>query len=79
MRRSERIVHQGFDTAERGAWVVVTGPASLLLAGGNLAIGSFVPLGPPLEPDEKWFRSYAGSMPSASQESTKARGSPPSG
>jgi len=62
MRRSERIVHQGFDTDERGAWVVVTGPGSLLLAGANLAVGSFVPLGPPLEPDQKWFRSYSGPM-----------------
>jgi len=62
MRRSERIVHEGFDTDERGAWVVVTGPGSLLLAGANLAIGSFVPLGPPLEPEQKWFRSYSGPM-----------------
>ena len=62
MRRSERIVRQGFDADERGAWVIVTAPASLLLAGGNLAIGSFVPLGSPLEPEGKWFRSYAGPM-----------------
>ena len=62
MRRSERIVHQGFDTDERGGWVVLTGPGSLLLAGANLLVGSFVPLGPPLEPDQKWFRSYSGPM-----------------
>jgi hypothetical protein len=62
LRRSERMVGAGFDTERHGAWVVVTAPASLLLAGGNALVGSFVPLGPPPEPEAKWFRSYAGPM-----------------
>jgi hypothetical protein len=62
LRRSERIVRQGFDTEERGGWVVFTAPGSLLLAGANLAVGSFVPLGPPPEPEQKWFRTYSGPM-----------------
>jgi len=62
LRRSERIVRRGFDTEERGGWVIFTGPGSLLLAGANLAVGSFVPLGPPVEPEQKWFRTYSGPM-----------------
>jgi hypothetical protein len=61
-RRSERLLDDGFDREEHGGWVVLTGPGAVLLAGGNLLVGSFVPLGPPLEPDEKWFRTYDGPM-----------------
>jgi hypothetical protein len=61
-RRSERMLDDGFDREAHGGWVVLTAPASVLLAGGNLLVGSVVPLGPPLEPDQKWFRSYTGGM-----------------
>jgi len=60
--RSRRMIREGFDTDEHGRWVVLTGPASLLLAGGNAVVGSVVRLGPPPEPGSKWFRSYAGPM-----------------
>ena len=60
--RSKRMVRDGFDADEHGSWVVLTAPASLLLAGGNALIGSVVRLGPPPEPESKWFRSYAGPM-----------------
>jgi len=56
------MLRDGFDADERGGWVVLTAPGSLLLAGGNVLVGSFVPLGPPPEPEAKWFRSYAGPM-----------------
>jgi hypothetical protein len=56
------MLDDGFDAEAHGRWVVLTAPASLLLAGGNALVGSIVPLGPPLEPEEKWFRSYAGPM-----------------
>ncbi len=62
LRRSERMLRDGFDADERGGWVVLTAPASLLLAGGNALVGGFVPFGPPPEPESKWFRSYAGAM-----------------
>jgi hypothetical protein len=62
LRRSQQLLRDGFDAEERGGWVVLTAPASLLAAGGNALVGSFVPLGPPPEPDAKWFRSYAGPM-----------------
>jgi hypothetical protein len=62
LRRSERMLARGFDREEHGAWVLVTAPASLLLAGGNALVGSVVPLGPLPEPEEKWFRAYPGPM-----------------
>ncbi len=60
--RSKRMIRDGFDADEHGRWVVLTAPASLLLAGGNALVGSVVRLGPPPEPGSKWFRSYAGPM-----------------
>jgi hypothetical protein len=60
--RSRRMIRDGFDTDEHGRWVALTAPTSLLLAGGNALVGSFVRLGPPPEPGSKWFRSYAGPM-----------------
>jgi hypothetical protein len=60
--RSKRMIRSGFDADEHGRWVVFTGPASVLLAGGNALVGSFVRLGPPPEPGSKWFRSYGGPM-----------------
>lgn len=62
LSRSRRIVRDGFDAEEHGGWVVLTAPASVLLAGGNALVGSVVPLGPPPEPEVKWFRSYTGPM-----------------
>lgn len=62
LERSRRIVRDGFDGDEHGGWVALTAPASLLLAGGNVLLGSVVRLGPPPEPESKWFRSYAGPM-----------------
>lgn len=56
------MLERGFDREEHGGWVVLTAPAALLLAGGNLLVGSVVPLGAPLEPEHKWFRSYTGPM-----------------
>ena len=64
-RTSERIVRGGFDLDAHGPWVVLTGPGALLLAGGNLALGSLVRLGggvDPREPATQWFRAYAGPM-----------------
>jgi len=62
LRRSGELLRDGFDADERGGWVVLTAPGSVLLAGGNVLVGSFVPLGPPPEPETKWFRSYSGPM-----------------
>ena len=62
VRRSGRLLDDGFDREEHGGWVVLTAPASVLLAGGNLLVGGFVPLGQPLEPEDKWFRTYDGPM-----------------
>ena len=50
MRRSDRIVRGGFDFDAHGPWVLVTAPGSLLLAGGNLAVGSLIPLGGGVDP-----------------------------
>lgn len=64
-RRSDRIVQAGFDFDAHGPWVMVTAPGSLLLAGGNLALGSVVRLGrgvDPREPEGKWFAAYGGDM-----------------
>jgi len=64
-RRSGRIVRNGFDFDAHGPWVIVTAPGSLLLAGGNLAVGSVVLLGggvDPREPEDKWFAAYEGDM-----------------
>jgi hypothetical protein len=65
MRQSERIVRAGFAFDDLGPWVLVAGPASVLVAGGALAIGSIVPLTrgvDPREPDAKWFTGYSGPM-----------------
>ena len=55
----------GFDLDDYGPWVIVTGPGSLLVAGGNMLVGSVIPLGggvDPREPEAKWFRAYTGPM-----------------
>lgn len=64
-RDSGRLVRAGFDVDDYGPWVMVTGPGSLLLAGGNLLVGSVVPLSGGVdrrEPEAKWFRAYPGTM-----------------
>lgn len=65
-RSAERIVRGGFDWEERGPWVVVSAPGSLLVAAGDLALGSVVPLHEGgvdrREPEDKWFHSYPGQM-----------------
>jgi hypothetical protein len=64
-RQSKRIVSAGFDFEDHGPWVLVTAPGSLLLAAGNLAVGSLLPLGggvDPREPEHKWFHAYPGAM-----------------
>jgi hypothetical protein len=69
MRRSARIVAEGWDTDERGAMVALTGPGSLLHATGDFALNAFVPihydgyfLVDRREPAETWFRRYGGTM-----------------
>lgn len=64
-RRSERIVAKGFNFEDRGPWLLVTGPGSLVLAGANMLVGSVLPIGggvDPREPEAKWFHSYDGAM-----------------
>lgn len=64
-RRSGKLVRAGFDLDHYGPWVIVSGPGSLLVAGGNLLLGSLIPFGSgvdPREPEAKWFRAYPGSM-----------------
>jgi hypothetical protein len=69
-RGSRRLVRSGFDLEHFGPWVVVTGPGALLLAGGNMLVGSVFPLGrgvDPREPEAKWFHAYEGAMRPASE------------
>jgi hypothetical protein len=64
-RQSQRMVRSGFDFEVFGPWVIVTGPGAVVLAGGNLLVGSVVPLHRGVdarEPEVKWFHSYAGEM-----------------
>jgi len=64
-RQSARIVRKGFDFDERGPWILVSGPGSLLVAGGNFLVASVVPIGSgvdPREPEVKWFHAYPGEM-----------------
>ncbi len=69
-RQSKRMVESGFDVDDFGPWVFVSGPASLLLAGGNMVLGSMIPMREgvhPLEPDTKWFHAYGGKMKPVSE------------
>jgi hypothetical protein len=64
-RSAGRILREGFDFDARGPWVLVSGPGSLILAGGALMVGSVIPLGDgvdPREPEVKWFHAYPGEM-----------------
>jgi len=64
-RQSARIVRKGFDFDERGPWILVSGPGSLLVAGGNFLVASVFPIGSgvdPREPEAKWFHAYPGEM-----------------
>ena len=65
MRRSERIVRGGIDFDALGPWVLVAGPASVLVAGAAFAFGSVVPIHDgvdPREPPAKWFAGYTGPL-----------------
>jgi hypothetical protein len=69
MRRSGRIVQSGFDTTERGGWVVLTGPGSIVLAAADGVVNAFIPINydgyfviDRREPDPKWFHLYPGPM-----------------
>jgi len=64
-RMAEKTIATGSDFETLGPWVVVTAPGAVLVAGGQMAVGSLVPLGggvDPREPETKWFRAYAGDM-----------------
>ncbi len=62
-RRAGGIVRSGWDTEARGAWVIATGPGSLVLAVPDLVVHAFIPLHPQRrEPVAKWFKSYPGRM-----------------
>lgn len=64
-RQSRRMVESGFDMDDFGPWVFLTGPGSLVVAGGNLLVGSVIPLRGgvhPLEPETKWYHAYKGAM-----------------
>ena len=69
VRRSARIVEQGFDGDRFGSYVYLTGPGSLIAATADLALHVIVPvhydgylLIDRREPDGKWFRAYDGPM-----------------
>lgn len=63
-RQSKRLLRAGFDLEERGPWVVVSAPGSVLLAGGNMIVGSMIPMSKidPREPEAQWFHLYPGQM-----------------
>ena len=63
-RQSKRLLRAGFDLEERGPWVVVSAPGSVLLAGGNMIVGSMIPMTKidPREPEAQWFHLYPGQM-----------------
>lgn len=70
LRQSERVLRRGFDFDALGPWVLISGPGSMLVAGGVLAVGSVMPLGDgvdPREPPNKWFHDYGGAMRSPSE------------
>jgi hypothetical protein len=64
-RAANKTLERGFDFDSHGPWIVVTAPGSLLLAGGQIAVGSVIPFGKgvdPREPEIKWYHAYAGEM-----------------
>lgn len=64
-RMAEKTLQSGFDFDAHGPWLLVTVPGSLLVAGGQLAVGSVIPFGKgvdPREPEIKWYRAYPGDM-----------------
>jgi hypothetical protein len=62
-RRSSERLRRGWDIDSNGAKVMLTGPASTLLAAAELAAYSVIrPEGPALEPEVKWFRLYESPM-----------------
>ena len=64
-RMAEKTIEGGSDFDNLGPWVLVTAPGSVLVAGGQLALGSVIPFGDgvdPREPEVKWFHAYSGDM-----------------
>jgi len=64
-RMASKTIESGSDFDHLGPWVLVTAPGSVLVAGGQLAVGSLLPLGggvDPREPEVKWFHAYTGEM-----------------
>lgn len=64
-RAARKTLESGVDFDTHGPWVLVTAPGSVLVAGGQLAVGSVVPLGrgvDPREPEFKWYHAYPGAM-----------------
>lgn len=61
LRHAGPIARSGWDVDRYSAGVVLTGPATTLWAGLQLAVRAVVPFAPP-EPAEKWFRFYTGPM-----------------
>jgi hypothetical protein len=62
-RRSSERLKRGWSVDAHGAHILWTGPASTLVAAGELAVYSVVsPDGPELEPQVKWFRHYDAPM-----------------
>jgi hypothetical protein len=64
-RAAEKTIKSGTDFDNLGPWVLVTAPGSVLVAGGQMAVGSVVPFGrgvDPREPEFKWYHAYSGEM-----------------
>jgi hypothetical protein len=69
-RAANKTVERGFDFDSHGPWILVTAPGSLLLAGGQVAVGSVIPFGKgvdPREPEIKWYHAYPGEMRSGEE------------
>lgn len=61
VRHAGPIARSGWDADRYSAGVVVTGPATTVWAGLDLAVRAVIPFESP-EPVEKWFRFYTGPM-----------------
>ena len=64
-RWAETTIERGFDFDAHGPWILVTAPGSVVIAAGQLAVVSVVPMGKgvdPREPEGKWYHAYQGEM-----------------
>jgi hypothetical protein len=64
-RMAKKTIERGFDFDTLGPWLLITAPGSLIVAGGQVVVGSVIPLGAgvdPREPEVKWFHAYPGEM-----------------